>query len=222
MNLSRIEYYFSDFLSLMENEPDNRKIQLTNIKIHRTEDSIDYSYLKLENDHTLLVPSNVWFIGTANRDESTFEISDKVYDRAFTMNFNKRAPKVRNYSQPIEQRFLEYQTFEGMLEEVINTYDFDLESVPYIKEVEEILRPFNISFGNRIMNQIEKYVKIYSACFNYSPEAINDAIEDILLSKVVAKLEFKAIEDKEELIRKFEKLDLYKCSEFIKRLSEDF
>lgn len=222
MNLSRIEYYFSDFLSLMENEPENRKIQLTNIKIQRTEDSVDYSYLKLINDHTLQIPSNVWFIGTANRDESTFEISDKVYDRAFTMNFNKRAPKVRNYSYPIDQRFLEYETFEAMLEDVINSNEFDLESQPYLKDLEEILRPFNISFGNRILNQIEKYVKIYSACFNYSQEAQYDALEDILLSKVVAKLEFKAIEDKEELIRKFEKLELYKCAEFVKRLSEDF
>lgn len=221
MNLSRIEYYFSDFLSLMENEADKREIQLTNVKIYRSKNSENESYLGLQNDHTLHIPENVWFIGTANRDESTFEISDKVYDRAHTMNFNKRAPKVRNYTQAISQRFLDYNTLEKMLEDAINSSNFDLESVGYIKDVEEILRPFNISFGNRIMNQIEAYVKIYSACFNNSSDATVEALEDILLSKVVAKLEFKAIEDKNELVRKFEKLKLYKCSEFIKRLSED-
>ena len=76
-----------------------------------------------------------------------------------------------------------------MLEDAINSSNFDLESVGYIKDVEEILRPFNISFGNRIMNQIEAYVKIYSACFNNSSDATVEALEDILLSKVVAKLE---------------------------------
>ncbi len=222
MNLSRIEYYFSDFLSLMENEPENRKIQLTNIKIYRSYTTMDQSYFGLINDHTLKVPENVWFIGTANRDESTFEISDKVYDRAYTMNFNKRAPKVRNYSSEIDKKFLEYDVFKKLLDDALDSSDFDLESVEYIKNVEEILRPYNISFGNRIMNQIEKYVKIYSACFNNDSHAKEEAIEDILLSKVIAKLEFKAIEDKDELVRKFEKLKLYKCSEFIKRLSEDF
>lgn len=221
MNLSRIEYYFSDFLSLMENEPDKRQIQLTNVKIYRTKDSKNESYLGLQDNHTLHIPENVWFIGTANRDESTFEISDKVYDRAHTMNFNKRASKVRNYTQELSEKFLDYKTLNSMLQKAINSSDFDLESVDYIKNVEEILRPYNISFGNRIMNQIEAYVKIYSACFNNNPDAITEALEDILLSKVVAKLEFKTIEDKGELARKFEKLKLYKCSEFIKTLSED-
>ena len=45
------------------------------------------------------------------------------------------------------------------------------------------------------MNQIEAYVKIYAACFNDSIEAKNDALETILLSKVVSKLEFKAVEE---------------------------
>ena len=221
MNLSRIEYYFSDFLSLMENEPENRNIQLTNNKLRRTNNKQESDYLSLKDGHTLHVSENVWFIGTANRDESTFEISDKVYDRAYTMNFNKRAPKVRNYSHPIDKRFLPFEMLSSLLDSAINHSIFDLESVPYISEVEQLLRPYNISFGNRIMNQIEAYVKIYSACFNDSIEAKNDALETILLSKVVSKLEFKAVEDKEELIRKFDKLKLYKCSEFVKRLSED-
>ena len=48
----------------------------------------------LSEGTTIKIPANIWFIGTANRDESTFEISDKVYDRAHTMNFNKRAKRL--------------------------------------------------------------------------------------------------------------------------------
>jgi hypothetical protein len=33
----------------------------------------------------------IWFIGTANQDESTFEISDKVYDRAQVVSLNRKA-----------------------------------------------------------------------------------------------------------------------------------
>ena len=109
-----------------------------------------------------------------------------------------------------------------MLENTISTVDFDLESISYIKNVEVLLSPYNISFGNRIMNQIEKYVKIYISCFTNSNELINEAVEDILLSKVVSKLEFKAVEDKEELAFEFEKLSLNKCAAFIRKLNEDF
>lgn len=222
MNLSRIEYYFSDFLSLMENEPENREIQLCNIKLTNDYDNEHHHYYSLKDDHTLHIPENVWFIGTANRDESTFEISDKVYDRAATMNFNTRAPKVRNYTTPLAQRYLPYNEFLNLLENTISTVDFDLESISYIKNVEVLLSPYNISFGNRIMNQIEKYVKIYISCFTNSNELINEAVEDILLSKVVSKLEFKAVEDKEELAFEFEKLSLNKCAAFIRKLNEDF
>ncbi|MDE7306474.1 MAG: AAA family ATPase, partial [Clostridia bacterium] len=103
MNLSRIEYYFSDFLSLMEHEEDKREIKLLNVKLYRTENGVKLPYTALSEGHTIKIPSNVWFIGTANRDESTFEISDKVYDRAQTMNFYKRAPKIQSFSQPLTQ-----------------------------------------------------------------------------------------------------------------------
>lgn len=221
MNLSRIEYYFSDFLSLMENEPEKREIQLCNVTLTNDYDNEKHQYLSLIDGHTLHIPQNVWFIGTANRDESTFEISDKVYDRAATMNFNQRAPKVRNYSKPIESKYLSYDMFESLLEKAKEEQSFDLESVSYVKDVEALLRPYNISFGNRIMNQIEAYVKIYISCFTNSNELVDEALEDILLSKVVSKLEFKAVEDKESLISSFEKLKLFKCAEFVSKLNED-
>lgn len=221
MNLSRIEYYFSDFLSLMENEPEKREIQLCNVTLTNDYDNEKHQYLSLIDGHTLHIPQNVWFIGTANRDESTFEISDKVYDRAATMNFNQRAPKVRNYSNPIESKYLSYDKFEKLLEKALKEQTFDLESVSYVNDLEALLRPYNISFGNRIMNQIEAYVKIYISCFTNSKELIDEALEDILLSKVVSKLEFKAVEDKESLISSFEKLKLFKCAEFVSKLNED-
>ena len=52
MNLSRIEYYFSDFLSLMENDPDKRELRLINLSVARTENGEQIPYAGLCNGHT--------------------------------------------------------------------------------------------------------------------------------------------------------------------------
>lgn len=220
MNLSRIEYYFSDFLSLMENEEDKRFIKLTNVKLNHCCNKEIIEYKGLLNSHTIKIPSNVWFVGTANRDESTFVISDKVYDRAFTMNFNSRAPKVRDYDEVLEPHFYSYDMLNNMILQAIENETFDAEENEIITKVEELLAPYNISFGNRILNQIEKFVKVYKACFS-NWDVTNDAVEIILLSKVVSKLETKTIEDKDYLINEFESLGLNRCAKFISSLNED-
>ena len=221
MNLSRIEYYFSDFLSLMENEPDKREIKLLNVGLYRKNNGVKKPYRGLTDGHTIKIPPNVWFIGTANRDESTFEISDKVYDRAHTMNFNKRAKTVRSYNEPLDKQFLTASAFDELLEKAKKTVDFNVENYPLIEEVEKLLAPYNISFGNRIALQIENFVSIYCACFTPTEETIHDAVERILLSKVVSKLELKSVDDKEELAAAFENLGLPRCAEFISKLNED-
>ena len=48
-----------------------------------------------------------------------------------------------------------------------------------------------------------------------------DGLERILLSKIVAKLEFKSVEDKDELAAEFERLGLNRCRDFVLRLNED-
>jgi hypothetical protein len=220
MNLSRIEYYFSDFLSLMENEEGKRQVKLLNVDLEKVEDGVKSHYLCLEDGNTLHVPANIWFIGTANRDESTFVISDKVYDRAHTMNFNRRAPKVRDFDAPLAQQFYSYGVLSSLLAKAKEEGKFDAEKNDLIAKVEEILRPYNISFGNRILKQIEDFVDIYQACFP-KKDVLDEAVETILLSKVVAKLEVKTIDDKEDLIKSFQDLKLTRCAEFIAKLNED-
>ncbi|MYA32233.1 MAG: hypothetical protein F4164_00600 [Gemmatimonadales bacterium] len=82
MNLARVEHYFSDFLSALESgEP---------IPLHESEE--------VEEGRTesgavvprqLRVPSNVFFTGTVNVDETTYMFSPKVLDRAFTIEFDR-------------------------------------------------------------------------------------------------------------------------------------
>ena len=221
MNLSRIEYYFSDFLSLMEHEEEKREIKLLGVSLYRMDNGNPVPYLGLKEGHTLKVPNNVWFIGTANRDESTFEISDKVYDRAHTMNFNRRAPKATPHGEPLARRYLTLGQLTSLLEEAKKKVPFSIEDCALIAQVEELLAPYNISFGNRIANQIESFVSIYCSCFSLTETVLHDAVETILLSKVVAKLEYKSVENKQKLASEFEKLDLKRCAAFIRRLNED-
>lgn len=73
MNLARVEYYFAPFLSAMESERP--------IVIHQSDEPVDTIEPKLP------WPKNLYIIGTVNMDETTHAFSDKVLDRAFTIEF---------------------------------------------------------------------------------------------------------------------------------------
>ena len=70
MNLARVEYYLSDYLSGVESHKE--------IPLHNRE---DVSEIPMK----IAIPPNVYLIGTVNVDETTHSISDKVLDRAFVM-----------------------------------------------------------------------------------------------------------------------------------------
>jgi 5-methylcytosine-specific restriction endonuclease McrBC GTP-binding regulatory subunit McrB len=79
MNLSRPEQYFAEFLSALEkNDPRDRLISLS-------ESQLPNAPALLVEGRRIRVPHNVWFVGTANHDETTNEFADKTYDRAHVM-----------------------------------------------------------------------------------------------------------------------------------------
>lgn len=84
MNLSRVEYYFSDVLSVIETQEWREGRIITSRLINRQsllpEDQLLYG--------DLTIPDNVYFIGTVNMDETTHPFSKKVLDRANTIEFN--------------------------------------------------------------------------------------------------------------------------------------
>jgi hypothetical protein len=78
MNLARVEYYFSDVLSVMESR------DLVDGKI------ISLPLLNEEIAGRLITfPENLYIIGTVNMDETTHPFSKKVLDRANTIEFNE-------------------------------------------------------------------------------------------------------------------------------------
>ena len=92
MNLARIEYYFSEFLSKLEMR---RNADLNDIKDYRTVSTEIYAGTEEEegivNNKPIFLYAgyNILFVGTMNEDETTQSLSDKVIDRANVLTFGK-------------------------------------------------------------------------------------------------------------------------------------
>ncbi len=84
MNLSRPEQYFADILSALE-RTDGEPIELVPKALGRPA-------RKLVGGRSIHVPTNVWFIGTANHDESTVDFADKTYNRAYVLELPETRP----------------------------------------------------------------------------------------------------------------------------------
>ena len=85
MNFARVEYYFADFLSQMELSPANRYLEVVS-------DTWDDDP-KLLNRGMLRIPENVWFIGTANNDDSTFARSRILRNWSMRQSRNTACPR---------------------------------------------------------------------------------------------------------------------------------
>src|SRR5690606_19952454 len=83
MNLSHVERYFADFLSIMETG----------------EDIILFKDFKEKNEIPAKItwPQNVFIIGTVNIDETTYMFSPKVLDRANTIEFRITAQEMEDF-----------------------------------------------------------------------------------------------------------------------------
>jgi hypothetical protein len=156
MNLARIEYYFAEFLSIMEMPNINEwKIQLISAP-----DATDPAHLK---DGKILIPQNVFFFGTANNDDSTFTITDKVYDRAVSVIFNDRAQAFECEYQ--DSLLIPYSQLNELYKDAIVNYPISQALLSKFSDLDNYcLKYFKLVFGNRIMKQLNAFLPIYVAC----------------------------------------------------------
>ena len=180
MNLARIEYYFADFLAVMEKTPDDWYVSLVNSNDDEEKPA------GLRGGTQLRVTPNIWFIGTANRDESTMGITDKVYDRAQIMTFDKRAAAFE--ADCSEQIQMSFDEFDGLLENAVNNHDLRMSAKDW-EDIDtldvEMKEELDITFGNRIRNQMERFIPVYRACGGTKEQAI----DYMICHKVLRKLE---------------------------------
>lgn len=177
MNLARIEYYFAEMLSVLElPSKDEWVLDLVPTAWPGDPD-------KLENGK-IHVPDTVWFVGTANNDDSTFTITDKVYDRAIPIEINDRA----------EEFDCELQTrcsvtcahLEALFATARDEHPISDATLTKMLKLNNYLQTrFKLAFGNRIMKQMYDFIPVYVACGGTEI----DGLDYIVARKVFKKFE---------------------------------
>ena len=177
MNLARIEYYFAEFLSIMEmRDPNDWVIDL--IPSPMPNDPVNL------RDGKLLIPQNVVFFGTANNDDSTFTISDKVYDRAISLFFDDKGRPFEAANQ--EAISVPYEQLRRLYDNAINQYPISDDMLKKFDTLDNfVIKKFKLAFGNRILKQLETFIPVYVGCGGTEV----DGFDFIFTNKVLKKFE---------------------------------
>jgi len=216
MNIARVEYYFAEMLSIMEMPS-------------KSEWVIGLVATPWENDPKKIVdgnftlPGNMWYIGTINNDDSTFMVTDKVYDRAMPIDINEKCAK---FDVPKTEGInISDEYFESLFQEAYKKHPVSSEMLKKLDEMDQyVIEHFRISFGNRIMRQIEDFVPSYVECGGTEV----DAIDYLISSKILRKFEQLNLafikNELDEFINylnvNFGKENMKLCKEFIVRLKK--
>lgn len=156
MNLARVEYYLSDYLSVIESR------QLIGETI--VTDSLIYDD-EIEDEDSLKLPENLYLIGTVNMDDTTFQFSRKVLDRANTIEFSEVNLEnlFENETKEVENMTDVYNDF--LKSTYLKTTHIEFEYRDYAKEINKkiiqinnILSKFQKQFAYRVRDEILFYM----------------------------------------------------------------
>lgn len=177
MNLARIEYYFAEMLSVLE-MPSHDEWVLDLVPTGWPDDPKHLTAGKIQ------VPDSIWFIGTANNDDSTFTITDKVYDRAMPIELNERAAAFE--CEPQGPCRITSAHLEEMFAKAKRDYPISPATEAKLEKLDGYLQTrFKLSFGNRIIKQMHDFIPVYVACGGKEL----DGMDYIVARKVLKKLE---------------------------------
>ena len=177
MNLARIEYYFAEMLSVLE-MPSHDEWVLDLVPTAWDSDP------KLLFDGKIRVPDSIWFIGTANNDDSTFTITDKVYDRAMPIELNERAAAFE--CEPQGTCRVTSAHLQALFEKAKQDYPITPATQAKLEKLDGYLQTrFKLAFGNRIIKQMHDFIPVYVACGGKEL----DGMDYIVARKVLKKLE---------------------------------
>ena len=156
MNLARIEYYFAEMLSVLE-MPSKEEWVLDLVPTAWAGDP------KLMEGGKIHVTDTTWFIGTANNDDSTFTITDKVYDRAMPIELNDRADAFE--CELHEPCYIRAGYLQELFVRAREEHPVSDEMIEKMTRLDSYLATrFKLSFGNRIMKQLYDFIPVYVAC----------------------------------------------------------
>ncbi|MGN1051483.1 MAG: AAA family ATPase [Acutalibacteraceae bacterium] len=177
MNIARVEYYFAEMLSILE-MPDRNEWVISMVPDVWEDDPKHF-----ENGNFTL-PPNMWYLGTANNDDSTFAIADKVYDRAMPINIDtKGTPFEAPDTEPL---VISYKHFEEILNKAKAEHPVSADTLEKLNKLDDyVIEHFRIAFGNRIVKQMKDFVPCYVGCGGTELEGL----DYVLATKIFRKFE---------------------------------
>ena len=187
MNLARVEYYFSEFLSRLE----TRKgiIDLNSFEERAVaEIALEMGSLsKGEKPIRFFPGQNVLFSGTMNEDETTQALSDKVLDRSCILRFG-RPEKITEHKKvtplPPTASGLTYGQWQTFLKNDLPAEDKDM-IYGRINKLNDAMNQLNRPFAYRVALAIQSYIANYP---NWVPNRINLAMADQIEQRILPKL----------------------------------
>ncbi len=216
MNISRVEYYFAEMLSILEMPNKDEWI----IEVVASSWKSDPKRLK---NGKLQIPENVWYIGTINNDDSTFMVTDKVYDRAMPIDINDKGKVFE--PEDTEAQDINFTYLNAKFKEAMDANPIREETLNKINEMDDyVISHFRIAFGNRIVAHMKKFVPVYVACGGDEIDGVDYFIAKKILRKF-EQLNISYIRDEidgfiEFLDKTFGKDKMHECIETLLRLKK--
>lgn len=204
MNLARVEYYLSDILSVIETR---------DFKDGRIQSSplIDHTYYGADTAAagrygTVLLPENLYIIGTVNMDETTFPFSRKVLDRANTIEFSfvDLMPNFETVTSNSPQALNLNNTFLKTEFLLLSQCSKESESVSgyclELQKINKILQQANAHVGYRVRDEIVFYL-LNNKKYDLLPE--EQAMDNELMQKILPRIQGSSLSVKTMLCELF-------------------
>lgn len=207
MNLARVEYYFSDFLSVIETRDFNdgaiTSAALISDEAYGTDDDARSTYGRI------IFPENLYVVGTVNMDETTFPFSKKVLDRANTIEFSEvdlrpdfsvfdgeNAEKLRLGNDFLKTKYL-------LLKDCQENPELVMEVCNFLQDMNRTLKQANLHVGYRVRDEIVFYM------MNNQETGLlpyDEALDNEIMQKILPRIQGSAISIKEMLCELFKEV----------------
>jgi MoxR-like ATPase len=183
MNLSHVERYFSEFLSVMET---GAPIELYS---GAPRDSVPAS---------LTLPNNVFIAGTVNVDETTYLFSPKVLDRANVVEFRADEDEVFSFLENFSA--LDLPSIDGRGERYASAFLTAARSEPQLdaddreavaeafRRVFRVASCFGREFGFRTLRDVGRYVHFHRQLVGDEAWDVADAIDAQIYQRILPRL----------------------------------
>jgi len=181
MNLSHLEQYAADVLDVLERQNTvERRFELLSFTPPGKTPAL------FVEGRFLPLPKNVWFVGTANHDETTKDFADKTYDRSFVLELPGRPTRFALTKQA-RRAPVSCQALADAFDHAVTTQSrFSEQALAWMQQ--HLRGPmderFRVGWGGRLEAQVRRYVPVVIAAGG----GLGEALDQLITSRVLRKI----------------------------------